>query len=269
MTEANTQNDYGLCLEKFCNNEERYNKIKNIVEEYNSEELKKVIDNLLVSDVDLTNEKTRDKYESLLMLRVFKTLKKCEKESIKYNLEVENYNKYNKLYTNNDETINSVKNFNENYDESNINEMINLLTKCMTPFKMKYELLTYELLNHKSTDKVIVDSNNFNEHVENIKNTMNRFNTLILCYLESKIWKVHTKNTKNFAVPKSKLKDSIVLSNSTSEDNLTNTYLITHMDMLVSYLKRKYNGISIKYSIKKDTKYKMCWILVYIIRDNE
>ena len=76
---------------------------------------------------------------------------------------------------------------------------------------------------------------------------MNRFNTLILCYLESKVWKVHTKNTKNFALPK--FKDSIVLSNSTSEDNLTNTYLITHMDMLVSYLKRKYNGISIKYSI--------------------
>jgi hypothetical protein len=184
------------------------------------------------------------------------------------------YYKYNKMYTTYDPDIsNQIHEYNIKKDDSKedsmtIPTMIPMLVLTLTKHKMTQELLTYELLNYRTLTRTPFDksSPSFNDVISQIKFDLERFNPIIQSYLEDRVWTLNTSDTVHFAVPKNK----IIFSNTISMQDQENHTVITHMDMLIGYIKRCYKVATLKYVIVEDNKYDVVWILLSIgYHDNE
>jgi hypothetical protein len=216
------------------------------------------------------------RFENLLMLRMFKRLKLLEKQSIDYRMEIDECNKYQKMYSNDpcmaalvrivnlekenasSRTENETENENENEKEQN-DKYMNLLQKTITPYKITKELLTYELLHYEPEERIKFEENNLEQTAFKIRDDINRFNLIVKPYLEDN-WKVNIRDTLNFVVPKNK----IILSNTIDPVDEYNDSLSMHIDMTMNYIKRCYKVATLKYAIVEDNKFNIIWLLISI-----
>ena len=206
------------------------------------------------------------RFENLIVLKMFKRLKWLEKHSYDIRTEINDYNKYKKMYAGNNSISAMVREFNlksindHNNDHNNHDsEIMRLMEQILTPHKMTQELLTYELLHYRPIAKVLFDRDDLSSVANQIKMTLNRFNLIIHPYLEDRCsWTVNYKDTLNFVVPKNK----IVFSNTIDTQDQENNMIIAHMDMMINYIKRCYKIPSLKYVIVEDNKYYFSWILI-------
>lgn len=246
--------DDDVLMKNMCNDEKLFVGLKNFIDNHDDEQLeidmKKMFENMIEYSDD---DDTIKRQEMLLMCRVFRKIKTIDKQAKNYRNLANKYRQCDKMYIKNDKIVDKVVKYNDMKDDNDTDKMINLLSKCMTPIKMKHELLLYELLHYKTNEKIEINKNS-------IVKIINRFDLLISSYLENRSWTVNLKNTKNFIVPK----NAVVFSNTVNRQDVCNSNVKNHMNMLVQYLKRCYNISRVKVSIKKDTKYKLGWILVYV-----
>jgi hypothetical protein len=115
-------------------------------------------------------------------------------------------------------------------------------------------------MHYRPDDKALFNEDNLVSIANQIKMDSDRFNPIIQHYLEDRSWILNTEDTLNFSVPKNK----VILSNTINTHDQENTTIITHMDMLINYIKRHYKVPALKYVIVEDNKYYFTWILILI-----
>ena len=201
-----------------------------------------------------------ERFEFFVILRIFKRLTLLESCSNEYKIESDKYNKYNKMYTYDNNIAVNIHKFNNNLEKCYTQS--ELILKALTPYRMNQELLSYELLHYRpdNFNKIIFFNDNMDSISHNIRDEINRFNPIIQSYIEDKCWTVNFNDTLNFGVPKNK----IIISNTISTYDIDNHIINEHMDMLLSYLKHIFKVSSMKYAIVEDNKYDLSWILISI-----
>ena len=232
-----------------------FNELTKFINKYDVNELKEKLQNLMI------NITKNDESEKLLILKIYKRLSNIDIDSQNYKIELDNYNKYQKMYANDNETAKLIHNF--NIDPIQEPEMrLNLIKQILTPHKLTQELLTYELLHYRPDNKmrILLDKNNLKEVSEKIKIEINRFNPIIISYIEDHSWTINYTDTLNFKVEQ----NTIIISNTIDTSDEENHILTTHMNMLVNYIKRIFKLLSIKYFIIEDSKYDFSWIFISI-----
>lgn len=261
----------GITLHDMCNFEspDRYQRMKQFVTRYEANDLTTDMLNVLqhlpdqVHIAKATDKSVQimDRFENLLMLRIFKRLKLIEKTSIDYKVEIDRYNKQTKPYVSNSSTVKKIHEFNIRPTESKMDEQcLELINQGLTNNKLTNELLMCELLHYRPESKTIFNEDELEFIAHQIKSEIDRFNPIIRIFLEDQSWTVNFKSTLNFAVPECK----IILSNSINTDDQENDHLIDHMDMMVKFIKRCFKIPSLKYKIVEDNKYHFSWILISI-----
>lgn len=258
-----------LSLKDICDIENNYTDMIKFIEKNakNKSALNNNIDNIVytISKCDhiklrsTCHDKEIKNIKLLLMLKIFKKIKE---------IELTHLCTKNKSHIPNDNDIsisisNDIHKFNITSDNNYDDKSFELLKNIMTPTKIKYELLKYELINYSPNNKIIVESpvNAYPDSISNLMtNEINRFNIFIENIIEDDTWIINFKNTKNFSVPKNKF----IISNTIEIDNITNCALSEHMELLSNYLKRMFDMASLKYAIVEDNKYYMAWILIII-----
>ena len=232
-----------------------FNELTKFINKHNITDLKEKLQNVMI------NISKNDESEKLLILKIFKKLSNIDTESQNYKIEADNYNKYQKMYANDNETAKLIHNFNTN-SKQDPEEQLNLIKQILTPHKLTQELLTYELLHYRpdSKLKILLDENNLKEVSEKIILEINRFNPIIIAYIEDHSWTVNYTDTLNFKVDN----NNIIISNTIDTSDEENHIITTHMNMLVNYLKRIFKFESIKYVIIEDSKYDFSWIFISI-----
>lgn len=197
-----------------------------------------------------------------LILHVMERKEKYKKDVEQYKQEYEEYYRDHKMYVKNQKLaslIHEITSGNTNIIGEPEKEP-DLLKLVLTPYKIRQELLTYELLHYKQTKKIKFSNKNFIEISEKIKQDIDRFNLLIDPYVESKNWSVHYKDTLNFSVPKNR----VAFVNTIEESETENMNLDTHVNMLIKYIARNYKIKSQKYIFPSDNKYVMAWVIILI-----
>ena len=251
-----------ISLRDICDIENNYQEMKNFIKEHDESLLQKDIEDLNIHNYQhFKNQQSGEsvkKFKLLLMLRIFKQIKKNELSCLHNKLNFDN-NRIIETYNSDTNKISvMVHDFNKN--NKSYDECFDLLKNIITAPKMKYDLLKYELINYSPKEKILVESSCLNNVSELIKTEINRFNHLIRYLIEDDTWIINNETTKNFIVPKNKF----VISNTTEIDNINNDLLLDHMDLLCIYLKRMFNVPLLKYSIVEDNKYDIAWILILI-----
>jgi hypothetical protein len=144
-----------------------------------------------------------------------------------------------------------------NDDNISYSEKEELLSNIMTPHKIDSELLTYELLFYKPTNKIKF---NIDEHPKTILNNINKFGFLIKKYLDDDTFNLHYTSTPFFTFDD----NTIVISNTINDTYHKNDNIINHMNLINKYLSRIYDNCSIDFNIKNDERYDISWLLIII-----
>lgn len=270
--------DSEIDLKKLCDFEspDCYNFIQEFISKTNASDVTTDIRNIMSNIPDKKhilkdNDDSRSimhRFENLLMLKIFNKLKNIETSCLEYKKELDDYHRYNKMYITYDSEItekihqHNIKTICTDQGETDDTDIMSLISLTLTKHKISQELLTYELLNYRLTERIILNSLDplFNDTINKIHTDINRFNPIIQTYLEDKVWTLNTEDTLHFAVPKNK----IVFSNTISMQDDENDTITTHMDMIIEYLKRCYKLSSLKYVIIEDNKYDVMWILLTV-----
>lgn len=246
-----------------------FDRLKKFVDENNHDTLKremqKLYGNLPKSTSSKINTNTQDyeKFENLLILKMFKRLKLLEKECVEYKTEYEEYDTYNNMYINSSDNSNKVHSFNITAKEDRSDELGDIdqfMKSIMTPHKKQQELLMYELMFYKPKTKIPFIKNNLIDVATKISSDISRFSPIVNVTLEDHSWTVNTEDTLNFSVPQNR----VVLSNTINSDDETDSTLATHLNMLIDYIKRLYKVTSAKYTIVPDNKFDVSWVLITI-----
>jgi len=253
----------GVDLKELCDIEgdKVFDRVKKFVEDNNSDTLKLDIQKLFTKLPNTIGSTDIDKinFENLLMLKTFKRLKLIEKGSSDYKAEYEKYDLYQNMYVNNSEKANMIHNINTtSKSELTAEEIDKIIETSLTPFKKHQELLKYELHFYEPVHKIKFTENNLKEVVSKICADINRFNQIIPDFLEDKRWTINIGDTLNFSIPNNR----IVLSNTIATIDVTNAILITHLDMVLDYVKRVYKVTSTRYLIIEDNKFDISWVLI-------
>lgn len=254
-------------LRKLCDKEHNFDIMKSFVENNNAETLRNDSDNIFknIQTINQITEHCKEdlrNIELLLILRMFRKLKKIEKNCFEYRKESDKNNKFQKIYNNdNDYSVAvAIRDYNNNNNSNNNNVGMELLKNIISPYKVRLELLKYELNCYRSKNRVELNKYNYKSIANMMITEINHFNPNIETYIEDHTWTINYKNTLNFAVPSNKF----IISNSTIIDNTNNTILIAHMDNLIQYLKKMFKTKSLRYLIVEDNKYYLSWILICV-----
>ena len=261
----------GVNLKDMCDFEslDCFEHMKQFVAHYEPSDLTSDMQNVMQNLPDLVHitkdtdesKQIMHRFENLLMLKMFKRLKWIEKYSYDNKIEMDKYYKYQKMYQNNNTSIKKIHEFNLKSDKDKTKDELSLLVdEVLTPYKMSQELLTYDLLHYRPDVKALFNEDNLASIANQIKTDLDRFNPIIQHYLEDRSWILNIEDTLNFSVPKNK----IILSNTINTQDQENTTIITHMDMLINYIKRHFKVPTLKYVIAEDNKYYFTWILISI-----
>lgn len=262
----------GVNLKDMCDFEspDCYEHMKQFVANYEAADLSTDMQNVMTNIPDLVHiaketeesKQIMHRFENLLMLKMFKRLKWLEKHSHDNKTETERYYKYQKMYTtNSNATSKKIHEFNiKSEKEKTDTQYTALVEQVLTPHKMSQELLTYELLHYRPDIKIIFNEENLETLANQIKFDLNRFNPIVQPYLEDHSWTINYKDTMNFQVGKNK----IIFSNTINTDDHENNTLITHMDMMINFIKRRFKVPTLKYAIVEDNKYYFTWILISV-----
>lgn len=183
-----------------------------------------------------------------LIETVNERLKLIETTTANYKAKFESENKPNKLYEYNAEILDKIRN-GDLTDE--------LILSILTPYKIKQELLEYELLHYKQ-QKIVFEGVMKWDTANLIKKEFDKFRSLANCLEDS--WTINFHDTLNFTVQKNR----IVLSNTIRTQDYENTKLSEHLDALIDFVDRNFDVKSVKYVIHEDNKYHMIWVLVSI-----
>lgn len=215
--------------------------------------------------INISSNDSNAEYRNLITMRVFQRFKGLEHNCLEFREKSKQYNMYQKMYNTCKISAKEIHDYNvsekqENNNAFDSNQKLELLMKAMTPYKMTQELLTYELLHFCNDPVVKFDEDNCEDISNKIRYDVDRFNPIVQAYLEDRSWTINKKDTLNFSVPKNR----IVLSNTIDTTVAKNTIFLTHMDMLVHYIKRCYKISSLKYLIVEDNKYDLTWVLIVI-----
>ena len=172
---------------------------------------------------------------------------------------------YDAYYQNDSPYI--VSPLNNNYvmqciENDNMLEIIDL-KKVFTYKKIKNELLTYNLINHIPEKKILLTASNCHQIIKDMKKILDTYSPIIYHLLEDKVWNIDRKNTMNYAIPK----NSIIFSNTTSIKNSNSPTLHDHLKMIIKFFYKLFEIKSIKYSIIKDSKYDMFWVIILVKDD--
>lgn len=259
---------FGVDLKELCDIEgdKVFDRVKKFVEDNNSDTLKHDIQKLFTKCPDSatgylgsTNDNDKINFENLIILKTFKRLKLIEKESSDYKAEYEKYDLYQNMYVNNSERANIIHNINTtSINELNQIEIDKIIETTLTPFKKHQELLKYELNFYEPKHKIHFTESNLKEIVSKICADINRFNPIIQDFLEDKRWTINIGDTLNFTIPNNR----VVLSNTIATLDITNAILITHLDMILDYVKRVYKVTSTRYLIIEDNKFDISWVFI-------
>lgn len=237
-------------LEKMCVSENVLQKMKKYLNESDAIDIKKKIEN----NIDI---KKKEEYKLILILKLFKHIVKIDNEKNKYREKCKINTSNNQMYIENDNMANMVRviNTEKNMDNININDFFR---KTMTDTKIRYELLTYELMYYNVSKKNVIDGNieSFNQ----LKMELDRFIPLFSDYFEDYVWTLNTVDTMNFKVPENK----IIYSNTIDSDYVDNNNLLSNLKLLISHIRRLFTIQTIKYNIVEDTKYNFSWVLISI-----
>jgi hypothetical protein len=268
----------GVDLKELCDfeSENYFEQMKKFVGSADPYDLKHNVKNVLSNSSNIPNNKhlTKEsdesrtimqKFENLLILKTFTRLKWLEKYSVDCKNEFTEYYKYQKMYSVNDSTAKDIHIFNSKVNNDSEaqrhDKQIELLDKALTQHKKTQELLSYELLHYNPSVKIEFTKTSQNGLLaKQIRDDITRFNPIIQSYLEDKSWVINTKDTLNFTVPKT----CIVISNTIKSSDKSNNTIISHMELLMKYIERRFKVASLKYVIVRDNKYDFSWILISI-----
>lgn len=210
-----------------------------------------------------TDDEGNREYELLVLLKLYKDMRKLDKERRRYIRKAKEYEQYKSLYNSNQVLANDINNL-LNTENKDTKVMCNYIQRAFTEQKMVNELIIYKLLYHIPTEKVKVTKNNYMDIVGRICLSLNSFTPLLVSYLEDHTWTVNYKNTLNFIVPKKK----VLLTNTVSLRNMKNTFFKTYMAMVTNYLAKCFDG-SIKHNIEEDSKYDFAWVFISVRYGNK
>lgn len=261
----------GVNLKDMCDFEspDCFEHMKQFVANYDPADLSFDMQNIMTNLPDIAHiakdtdesKQVMHRFENLLMLKMFKRLKWIEKYSHDSKSETEKYYKYQKMYINGNASAKKIHEFNLKSDKDKTeNQFVSLVEEVMTPHKMSQELLTYELLHYRPDVKVAFNEDHLESIANQIKFDLNRFNLIIQPYLEDRSWTLNFKDTLNFSVPTNK----VIFSNTINTEDQENNTIITHMDMIINFIKRRFKVPTLKYVIVEDNKYYFTWILISI-----
>lgn len=251
----------GVDLKELCDIEgdKVFDRVKKFVEENNPDTLKHDIQKLFTKLPGSVDSLDRITFENLIMLKTFKRLKLIEKKSSDYKEEYEKYDLYQNMYVNNSDRANMIHNVNTTpKNELTQTEIDQIIETTLTPYKKHQELLKYELMFYEPEHKIHFTENNLKEIVSKICADINRFNPIIQDFLEDKRWTINIGDTLNFTIPNNR----VVLSNTIATLDVTNSILISHLDMVLDYVKRVYKVTSTRYIIIEDNKFDISWVLI-------
>lgn len=245
-----------VSLQKLCDIYNLYPRMNDFIDRYETKELK---DKLSTYKIVLgTDEKRDDDGNLILLLKLYKDMRRMDKERSRYMRRAQEYKQNNILYNGDNELANNINNL-LNAKKNDNKKMTTYMQQAFSESKMINELLIYKLLYHIPQSKVSITKNNYIDNMDKICSLLNSFTPLLGLYLESNTWTINTESTRNFIVPKKK----ILITNTISLQDRKNTFFNTYIAMVTSYLKKCYE-CSIKYNIKEDTKYDLAWVIVSI-----
>lgn len=181
-------------------------------------------------DMLIKNINNKTQLENIIILKVFKRLKLVEKMCDEYIEATKPHNTDPYIY--------------QNGIILNNTNLINILS----PNKINYEILNYELIFFNPPEKMIYDE-------YKIKLEFDKFSQIIQEYIEDTFWIINHKDTLNFCVTNTVLSNTI---------KINNDVVNTHMNNMIKFIKRVYNVKTIKYKIVEDNKYDILWVLVSI-----
>jgi len=206
------------------------------------------------------SDETKNPDEVLLSLvyKTFLRLSAMEKEICQYNDKAIEYNELNTLYNKNNDLATTINRHNAGTTSKAKKQKQgkDLMSQIFTTFGIKRELLKYELMYYALSEKVTITKNNY----DLIKNLLDHFNPIIESYTEDKEWTINYQNNKNFVVPVGK----VIYSNTIEDCDADNTIILSHLDLIVLYIKRNYQIQKVKYVIHEDNRQHFHWILLSI-----
>ena len=249
-----------VSLKEICNIYNMYPKMESFLNKYESDDIKQKLNSLKIT-FD-TEEKTDPEYDLLVLLKLYKDMRKMDKERRRYIRKAQTYEQHKSLYNNNQVLANDINNL-LNSENKDSKVMTQYIQRVFSEHKMINELIIYKLLYHTPLTKVKVSKNNYMETVGKICLTLNSVSSLLVSYLEDHTWTIHYKSTRNFIVPKNK----VIITNTVSVKDMKNTFFKTYMAMITNYLTRCYDG-SIKHIIEEDSKYDFAWVFITVRYEN-
>jgi len=218
------------------------NDVKNIINKYTNDDI--------INIESFKNDTT--KYNELKNIKTYYLFKENENKCNEYiKLHNEECEKRHNLEFINDDTNKYLSTI--IHDSDNKEDKFEMLKSIVPKKHIQKVLLKYELLYYVADTKYKLD-------VLHIVKYINKFNHIVQHYLEDTVWNVHKKDTLNFKIPPNKT----IITNTVSRNDSKNKSLLTHMDNLMSFIKRNFDIKKIKYRIIDDNKYKMSWIFIVI-----
>lgn len=264
MTEQSEQSEPNVFLE-YMSSSKRY--IKDFEKQfgYTQDELTEFINSMSETDLNneienvfsKTNKTFNDKYAKLCVLLCLRTLHQTNEARQAYEMKSEQADEKPRVYNAPDASVVAECNRILCDPDLSSDSMDGVLCKILSTDGKMHELIKYKLLHYKPEKKIDTSDPDF---ADKIKNELDTLTHIIRPYVEDSVWKINTDRKLNFRVPASK----IVFSNTISQSDARNDYLMTHLTMIRRYIERISNAKSVRCRVMEDNKYHIYWLLFVI-----